>query len=160
MNLRVFCVLAVVLFAALALNVFFLPMNVIYVTFINGARIRAEVASSEAERVRGLSHREGLKKNEGMLFEFDEPREVNIWMKDMKFSIDILWIRDGEIVWIVENAPVPSGGEVASYLPPVEATHVLEVPAGFAQEHGVAVGDALTISTGDALSQMKSWLTK
>ncbi len=124
---------------------FILRGTVTYVTVPDGTKIAVEIADRPEERERGLSGRESLADNQGMLFVFGEPQEVRIWMKEMKFSIDILWMRDGEVVWIVENAPVSSGEEVASYLPPVGATHVLELPAGFVSEHEIFPGDVLVI---------------
>jgi hypothetical protein len=116
------------------------------VQFPDGELVRVEVADDPIARIRGLSGRDGLDEGTGMLFDFGEPQQVSIWMKDMRFSIDILWIENGEIVWVVQDAPPPTDGErVASFTPAVAATHVLELPAGFVRKHNVEMGDALVI---------------
>jgi hypothetical protein len=106
--------------------------------------VTAELAQSPHEKMRGLSGRPGLKPGHGMLFVYGEPQPIGIWMKDMRFSLDILWIRDGRIVRIEKNAPplVPAGPErVYSAM----AELVLEVPAGFTTQQQIRVGDPVKI---------------
>ncbi len=120
--------------------------NVAYVTFPRGERIEVDVANDPAERAQGLSGRDGLEPGTGMLFDFGGAvSSPGIWMKDMRFPIDILWILNDEIVWIEHNAPVPQGEFIASFFPPVEATHVLELPAGFVRTYGLSLGDVVSV---------------
>lgn len=74
---------------------------------INSRTISAYVARSESEKARGLSGRLGLKKNEGMLFIFEAAERYGFWMKDIRFPIDIIWIRDRKIVGLEKNIPPP-----------------------------------------------------
>ncbi len=106
--------------------------------------IRVEIADTPEERERGLSGREGLAEDEGLLFVFEEDRRPAFWMKDMLFAIDILWIsRDGAIVHIEENV----GPETypASFTPRSEARYVVELPAGYAARHDVGLGDIVRL---------------
>src|SRR3989344_6701349 len=57
---------------------------------INGASIFAEVVASADARRLGLSGREGMGANSGMLFVFDQAGLYDFWMKDMKFPLDII----------------------------------------------------------------------
>jgi uncharacterized membrane protein (UPF0127 family) len=102
--------------------------------------LTVELARTTREKVRGLSGRPGLKPGHGMLFLYDRPQPVSIWMKDMRFSLDILWIRDGRIVHIEKQAPPlsPVGPE---QIYTALADMVLEVPAGFADRQKIRVGD-------------------
>src|SRR3989304_6446445 len=59
---------------------------------IAGTTINVEIAQTEAEREQGLSGHKPLADDEGMLFIFDKPGYHGFWMKDMLFSIDIIWI--------------------------------------------------------------------
>lgn len=103
-------------------------------------RLRVEVARTERERELGLSHRPGLREGEGMLFLFGGVGPAGIWMKDMRFPLDILWVREGRIVRIVERAqPLRPGAPPEIFTALAEA--VLEVPAGFAASRGLVVGD-------------------
>ena len=51
-----------------------------------------EIADNDEERVRGLSLREPIEANRGMLFIFDVSGNYSFWMKDMLFALDIIWI--------------------------------------------------------------------
>jgi uncharacterized protein len=106
--------------------------------------VTVELARSVHEKVRGLSGRPALKPGRGMLFVYEQAQPIGIWMKDMRFPLDIIWIRDGRIVHVEKNAPplVPSGPERV-YTATGEA--VLEVPAGFADQQKVRVGDRVKV---------------
>lgn len=106
--------------------------------------VTVELARSIPEKARGLSGRPALKPGHGMLFVYDRPQPIGIWMKDMRFALDILWIRDGRIAHVEKNAPplVPSAPERV-YTATGEA--VLEVPAGFADQQKIRVGDRVTV---------------
>lgn len=104
----------------------------------------AELARSLVEKGRGLSGRRGLAADQGMLFVYDQPQPIGIWMKDMLFPLDILWVQQGKIVRIVANAPpLTAGGPETVYTATGEL--VLEVPAGFASAHGIRVGDSAKV---------------
>lgn len=118
---------------------------------IQGVKISVEVASNSAEKSKGLSGRKTLGKNEGMLFVFAKDTQPSFWMKDMNFSIDIIWINDGKIVQIDKNVPNPPPGTADSQLPlfsPNETIdYVLEVNAGFSEKNIFQVGDPVDLSS-------------
>lgn len=107
--------------------------------------IAAEVVEISQDQARGLSGRESLGEDEGMLFVYNEKTEPTFWMKDMRFAIDIIWISGNEIIDISENLPMPSGGEIARIKPKSAVNYVLEVNAGFVEKNGVKVGDRVGI---------------
>ncbi len=126
--------------------------------------IRLEVVSTTEARQRGLMFRDTLSPGHGMLFVFPSGNASSIWMKNMRFSIDILWLDGtGKIVGAKENAP-PCAQEpcevysAPSASPSVTAPagafprFVLEVPAGFLKAQGLAVGSRLKLEFiyGDA----------
>jgi uncharacterized membrane protein (UPF0127 family) len=106
--------------------------------------VTVELARSVHEKMRGLSGRAGLKPGQGMLFVYGQPQPIGIWMKDMRFPLDIFWIREGRIVHIESNAPplVPVGPERVYT---ATGDLVLEVPAGFAAQQKVRVGDLVRV---------------
>lgn len=112
---------------------------------IGGTTVKTEIVSDAADMQKGLSNRESLEKDKGMLFVFSEPGQTAFWMKDMKFPLDIIWIQDNEVVDIAANLPPLAGDYVATYSPRVPAKYALEVNAGFAAEHGVKIGDKVNI---------------
>ena len=110
---------------------------------INGSKIEAEVADTFFSRMRGLSGRENLGENKGMLFVFDSPAVQSFWMKGMKFPIDIIWINNDEVVGFAENAPTPDGLNIPSFSPPSAVDKVLELNAGSVQRIGIKKGDEI-----------------
>lgn len=103
------------------------------------------IAKTPEEKRQGLSGREKLKDGQGMLFDFtgdDEARPV-FWMKDMKFDLNLIWIREGKIIGITPNVPHPNSpsDKLPVYSPPSEIDMVLEVNAGWSEKYNVKIGD-------------------
>jgi uncharacterized membrane protein (UPF0127 family) len=99
--------------------------------------------SSEAE-ARGLGGRESLAKNHGMLFTYESEAQRYFWMKDMKFSIDIIWIDDDQrVIDITKNLSPETYPE--RYTSSEPSQYVLEVNAGYSDEKGIEVGDKAII---------------
>src|SRR6185436_18462817 len=61
-----------------------------------------EIAETPETRAQGLGDRASIGANNGMLFLFDAPGNYGFWMKDMRFSIDIMWIKDNKVVGFAE----------------------------------------------------------
>ena len=117
---------------------------------INNQTVIAELVSTPEQMARGLGGRDGLGMNEGMLFSFAAPGIYPFWMKDMRFSIDIVWIRDGRIVGITENIDPQIGAsdaELRSYPPPEPVDQVLELAAGRARLLRAAPGMPITVQS-------------
>lgn len=109
---------------------------------IGSTTISADLALSEDEQERGLGQRTFLGENKGMLFVFDEPSYPAIWMKDMLFPIDIVWLdKDFKIVTIKSN--ISPNTYPKAYSPDLPSKYVLEVNAGFMDAHGISVGDTI-----------------
>ena len=114
---------------------------------VNDARIDVLVADTPQERAAGLSGYAGLPDDAGMLFVFAEPTQPSFWMKGMRFSLDIIWIRDSAVAQIDAAVPPPASdtpdAELPRYQPDEPITHVLELPAGAAARYGITVGDRI-----------------
>jgi len=111
---------------------------------LKGEKFAVEVADTPAERMQGLSGRDGLDVNEGMMFTFDEPGTHGFWMKDMKFPIDIIWISNSEVIYVSSNLNPDSYPTIFS--PPKPVSQVLEVKAGTALRLNVVEGDKVFIN--------------
>lgn len=112
---------------------------------INNYVFTVDVAVTSAEKERGLSFRNSLPNNHGMLFPYDNAQQYRFWMKDMKFPIDILWIRDKTVVDITKNAAVETDSELTVYAPRAPADTILEINAGLSDELGIKIGDRIAI---------------
>lgn len=104
----------------------------------------AEVARSSQERQDGLMFRTALDEGKGMLFVFEKAGNYRIWMKNMKFPLDILWLRkDLSLMDYRQNLPPCQDSFCPTYQPEGEALYVLEVSAGTVKRLGLQKGDKL-----------------
>lgn len=101
-----------------------------------------ETVSDEQSQARGLSGRSGLAAGTGMRFAYKGMDRRCLWMKDMKFNIDMIWIDSGKrIVSAVQN--VSPATYPNTYC--AEATDVIELPAGTLKANGVRVGQIVKL---------------
>lgn len=112
--------------------------------YIESLPVQVGVADDPDERQQGLSDRAPLSDLEGLLFIFDNSGYHGIWMKDMRFAIDIVWINEaGTIVHIEEDVRPETYPTV--FRPPQPARFVLETNAYFVDSNNIAVGDQVTV---------------
>jgi uncharacterized membrane protein (UPF0127 family) len=105
--------------------------------------IQAEVADTAEERSRGLMYREQLEEGEGMLFVFEEEAAHSFWMKNTLIALDIIWVgRNKKVVHVETTLPCTTEA-CQSYVPNTPALYVVEANAGFAEDNGIEVGDAV-----------------
>lgn len=116
---------------------------------VGNATINTEVADTEEKRTKGLSGRDSLGPGSGMLFTFDKPDKYSFWMKDMKFPLDFIWIKDDQVVDLLKNIqpPVPNQADntLVIYQPVVPINKVLEVNGGFVDKNNIKVGDKVLV---------------
>jgi len=104
--------------------------------------VRLEKASTNSARTLGLSGRESMGEDEGMLFDFIRPAEYCMWMKDMNFSLDILWLSEQkEVVYMIEG--VTPDTYPKSFCGPESARYVVEVNSGIVKAADLHVGQRL-----------------
>jgi uncharacterized membrane protein (UPF0127 family) len=114
------------------------------ITIRHSLPVMVDIADTEASRVAGLSGRASLADGHGLLMVFQEDDRSGIWMKDMRFSIDVIWAdARGNIITVYPNMDPSSYPQV--FYPDAPARYVLEVPAGFIELHNIAVGDTLQV---------------
>lgn len=104
-----------------------------------------EIADNFSSRARGLSGRDGLGSHEGMLFVFPVAMPQGFWMKEMKFPIDIIWIKDNKVAGIVIGAEPEAGPDYTIYRSPENVDKVLEIGAGLSVQFGIKIGDEVTM---------------
>ncbi|MFT6916222.1 MAG: uncharacterized membrane protein (UPF0127 family) [Motiliproteus sp.] len=109
---------------------------------INDQILHIEYAATLALRSVGLMHRTSLCQNCGMLFKFDNPRRVSMWMKDTFIPLDVAFIRSDGLITDIKA------------LKPQDLTHIsasekilfaLEMNRGWFKRHGITVGGTLQI---------------
>ncbi|HVA82989.1 MAG TPA: DUF192 domain-containing protein [Candidatus Aquilonibacter sp.] len=100
------------------------------------------VASSTPQHILGLMHKPRIFQDQGMLFVFESDASHDIWMYNMNFAIDCIWIdRNGKVVEII-NDMNPCGGmlDCPAYSPAEDSRYVLELKAGMAKKLKISKG--------------------
>ena len=120
------------------------------VFFPDGTAITAELAVTDEERQRGLMYRGKINADQGMLFIFEEESIQSFWMKNMKFSIDIIWLdREKRIIHIERSVPPCSEEPCPTYSSRIPAMYILEIKAGSADKNGEITITTTAIGTAN-----------
>jgi len=111
---------------------------------IGGETILLEVAQSQPQRSQGLMFRPALPDNQGMLFPWDPPQPVRMWMMNVSVPLDMLFIRNGHVVGVAAQVPPCTRHPCPTYgLFRQVVDYVLELRAGRIAELGVKSGDPI-----------------
>jgi uncharacterized membrane protein (UPF0127 family) len=118
---------------------------------IDGVVLEVQIADTDPRRARGLMFQEQLSLDEGMLLVFDDANKRSIWMLNMQFPLDVIWIDDNsKVVFIEKNVP-PCKTALETVTCPSykggskDAKYVLEVTAGFVEEFKITTESTLEI---------------
>lgn len=114
---------------------------------VNGQTFKVEIADTPEKREIGLSKKNSLPDDRGMLFIFDTPDYYSFWMKEMQIPIDIIYINSDKVVSVYENLQ-PAENEnspLPIYKPTAPSDKVLEINAGLSKEHNIKPGDTLQV---------------
>ena len=123
-----------------------LPLEELTIETTEGLRsFRVEVARTTEEQTRGLTGREKLAPDRGMLFDLGTERQINMWMRNTAISLDILFIgKNGKITSIVPSTAPYSVESISSKR---EVGAVLELVAG--ARLGIMAGNKVSHSIFD-----------
>lgn len=135
-----------ILVAVLTAGIAFLILSQKPTLRVNNHTYALRVADTAQLRSHGLSDTTSLPRNQAMLFVFPKPTKSCFWMKDMNYSLDMIWLdADKRIVHIQPNA-TPSSYPDTTFCTPTAARYVLEVNAGDTIRAGMSVGQQLKFS--------------
>ena len=104
---------------------------------IHNKEYKVKEATSSEEKAKGLQGIDKLPEDEGMLFYFDPPQDVQFWMKDVSIPLDIVFIDDDEEVIKVQEG-IPND---ETFIEAPDVAYVLEVNAN----SRIQVGDELEL---------------
>jgi uncharacterized membrane protein (UPF0127 family) len=119
-------------------------MNVETLTLVTATGehpIKIEVARTTEQKALGLMFRKSVPQGTGMLFPYDTPQEITMWMRNTYVPLDMVFIRRDGTVHRVEERTEPLSERVISSGGPVTA--VLELAAGEAQRFQIKPGDRI-----------------
>ena len=117
--------------------------QVVFETRGGAVYVDVEVARAPEELQRGLMYRRELAPGTGMIFLMPNEAPQRFWMKNTYISLDMIFVNGArEVVGIVANTE-PLSLETRGVDAP--SRFVVEVPGGFAEASGIAVGDRMRI---------------
>lgn len=104
---------------------------------VDGHPLTAELARTPQARMRGLMHRRMLPPDHGMLFVFEAPQRVCMWMKDTPLPLSVAFLdARGVILNIADMQPLTLKPHCAAG----EALYALEMAQGWFASRGVKPG--------------------
>ncbi len=109
-------------------------------------QVVAQIADTIDKQTQGLSDRTSLPQGAGMLFVFTTPAPQYMWMKDMNFPLDMVWLdKDRNVVNVVADATSESYKRPSPeiFFSFTDALYVIELPNGDANRLGITVGTRL-----------------
>ncbi len=112
---------------------------------IKDTQVNLEVVEQERDWYNGLSNRTNLCPNCGMLFNFFKSSDQTFVMREMNFPLDIVWLNHGLVTGISADLPAEHVEPYTPYPSPSAVDEVIELPSGFAAQHGIHVGDTINL---------------
>lgn len=116
------------------------------VMHIAGSRFEIRIADDHASRMRGLSGTSHMPAGEAMVFIFDSDDKWSIWMKDMNYAIDIVWLNDKKQVVDYATHVSPDSYPNETFGPKEKARYVVEFKSGIVEKKGIKVGQTAVFS--------------
>jgi len=108
----------------------------------DGFTVGLELATTPEQTTTGLMFRPLLPEDRGMLLLWEEERFATIWMMNVLVPLDIVFLDDsGQVVELIADAPPCAVEPCPRYTPEIASRAVLELAAGSAAAHRVAVGE-------------------
>lgn len=102
-----------------------------------------ERADTNEKRLKGLSDRDNLPQDQAMLFLFDTPMEQCMWMKDMRFVVDMIWLNENKEVIKIEPNVAPE--TYPKSFCAENTKYVIEINADLANSLRLAIGDKIEL---------------
>jgi len=132
----------IVIIVLVVLLILLLPRNRTNETVnLGDGTFSARIAKTEADREMGLSGVESLASNKALLMVFPYSAQWQIWMKDMKIPLDIVWLnQDKKVIYIVKDA-LPKDSTNVIFTPTTNAEYVIEFSAGTVKNHSISLGE-------------------
>lgn len=96
------------------------------------------LADSDEKRRDGLSNKI-ITESEGMLFIYKEPSYRRFWMKDMLYSLDLIYLKNGIVVDFHENVSPDTYPKTFTSSSPVNK--IIELKAGEIKSASLKKGD-------------------
>ena len=107
---------------------------------INGHTMGIEIQSTPEGLEKGLMFRKEIPSGKGMLLKFGKDHPTKIWMKNVKQPLDIIYIKDNQIIDMFKDAMPDLGNGFFDSIAEVICDMVLELPAGDIDKFDIKAG--------------------
>lgn len=111
---------------------------------VGGTTFTVDVVRAPLEQSQGLRGRNSLAPDHGMFFVFADRQDRTFTMTGMRLALDFIWIADGTVVGLTEQAPPDPWTSSRRYPSPAPVDRVLELAAGTAKAQGLSIGATVT----------------
>lgn len=117
----------------------------VYILATGTKKIKVECVVSPAALKQGLSGRKTLERGTGMLFLFPDLMVHTMWMPDMHFPLDVIWLDEQLSVVHISYGlqPCVPGGPCPSFSSVYSTMYAIEVPEG--DGRNVQIGQSLKV---------------
>lgn len=114
--------------------------------YIGSVQLEAIVADSFVKRMIGLMYRDSIADNECMLFIFSQEGKFGIWMKNMRFAIDLIWVDSNlRITDFKQNLQPCKNFFCKTYAPQSMSKYIIELNAGFISKNKINNATAIRL---------------
>ncbi len=114
---------------------------------IKGQTFQVDLAMTEKDRYRGLSGRDSLPADYGMLFIYPKAKNLRFCMRDCNIPIDIVFIGpDMRVVNVYQMQVESDRAGTIAYESNLLVHYALELKGGQARRAGIAIGDKVTFA--------------
>ena len=107
------------------------------------AQVEVELAIDRNTQAKGLMYRKEMAKDHGMLFIFDQPKEMSFWMRNTHLPLDIGYLTADGV--LREVYPLYPHDETSRKSIRSDLKFALEVNQGWFARHNVKPGDAFDL---------------
>lgn len=117
--------------------------QVIFLSPQKSHSFRVEVVEDEVSRAQGLMYRRELPKDAGMLFVFEQEKDLSFWMKNTYIPLDIIFINNELNIVKIHRMTKPFSEE--SLPSEKKARYVVEINGGLSDQLGIKEGQKIKI---------------
>jgi uncharacterized protein len=146
---KILLIIFLVLIVYLIFIIFYRPKTKTTSIVLNNTKYNFEIAQTIAQKTIGLSNRNTLCKNCGMIFVYPKENIYPFWMKDTLIPLDMIWLdKNGKIVDYKKAFPEPNTpiNKLTLYKNTSPAQYVIELNLGDFDKLKLKIGDTIDIS--------------
>ena len=119
-------------------------------TFSGNKKVKVELATSMAERYKGLMNRTSLEENSGMLFVFGHPQKLSFWNKNTFIPLSIAYLDDKKVIKEIHQMKAQNMMEKQqspdSYPSECTCLYALEMNQGWFKKNKIQVGQKVSFT--------------